>query len=378
MPEAVIVEAVRTPIGRNRGKLKDWWAADLLAAIFNELLARTKIDPAVVDDVIVGCVTQTGEQGLNIARIATLVSDLPVSVPGSSINRACGSGQWSITHAAEAIMAGTNDVIIAGGVESMSRVTLLSDAGDPAGMKSYTRKFGLIPQGISAELMAEKWGLTREEIDRFSFDSHQKAIRATDEGRFKDEILPLKVNGEMMTQDEGIRRDTSIEKLTKLRPAFKEDGMITAGSSSQISDGAAALMITSPEKADELGLRPRARLKSFATTGVDPMLMLTGPITSTPKALTRAGLTLDDMDLIEVNEAFASVPLAFIKELEPKLETINVNGGAIALGHPVGSTGSRLLTSILYEMERRKSRYGLVTMCCGLGIGTATILELCS
>ena len=381
MREAVIVEAVRTPVGRRGGKLKQWHPVDLLAHTLRALMARTPLDPAQIDDVIAGCVSQVGEQSLNVARSAVLGAGFPESVPGTTIDRQCGSSQQAVHFAAQAVMSGATDAVIACGVESMSRVPLgttwLHGPGTRFGAFMETRYQGmLVDQGMSAELIAKKWELTRADLDEYSYGSHRRALAATAEGRFAREIIPVPVSEtEIMTADEGIRADTSMAKLGSLEPAFTPGGAITAGNSSQISDGAAALLIMERGFADRSGLRPRARFVSFAVTGDDPVLMLTAPISATHDVLRRARLTLDDIDLFEVNEAFASVVLAWEAATGADLERTNVNGGSIALGHPLGSTGARLMTSLLHELERRGERYGLQTMCEGGGMANATIIE---
>jgi acetyl-CoA acetyltransferase family protein len=388
MNDAVIVDAVRTPVGRRGGALRDWHPGDLAAEVLAALVARNDLDPAAVDDVILGCVDQVGEQSINLARFAALGAGFPDSVPGTTIDRQCGSAQQAAHFAAQGVMAGAYDVVIAGGVESMTRVPMWSNFSDrrqPYGSR-FRERYGLGPQdfidqGLSGEIIADRWEITREELDEFALESHRRAAAATDEGRFAPEILPIRVatDGDetLLREDEGIRRDTSLEALAKLRPVFREDGKLTAGNSSQISDGAAALLITSERRAAQLGLRPRARFHTFALAGVDPVEMLSGPIPATRKALQRSGLALDDIDLFEVNEAFASVPIAWLRELGADPDRLNVNGGAIALGHPLGCTGARLMTTLLYEMERRGARYGLQAMCEGGGTANATILELC-
>jgi acetyl-CoA acetyltransferase family protein len=383
VPTAVIVDAIRTPLGKRNGKLKDWHPVDLAAETLRALVDRTGIDPAIVDDVVMGCVMQVGEQGVNIARNAVLAAGWPETIPGTTVDRQCGSSQQAAHFAAQGVIAGAYDVVVAAGVEVMTRVPMGASMADgkfglPFGPKigaRYAEVGGLVPQGISAELIAEKWGISREEMDAFGLRSQQYAARATAEGRFQSEILPvLGADGSMMTTDEGIR-DTSLEKLASLKPSFKEDGGVTAGNSSQITDGAAALLIMSEEKAAALGLRPRARFVSFALAGADPRLMLTAPIPATTKVLERAGMTLDQMDLVEINEAFASVVLAWEKEHHPDMSKVNVNGGAIALGHPLGCSGARLMTTLLNELERSGGRYGLQTMCEGGGMANATIIE---
>jgi len=385
MPTAVIVDAVRTPAGRRGGKLKDWHPVDLLSEVLKTLVARNDLDPAMVEDVIAGCVSQTGEQSVNVARNAALAAGFPESVPGTTIDRQCGSSQQAAHFAAQGVMAGVYDIVIAAGVEVMTRVpmgiTMQQGPGIPFGPRMVERyENGLVPQGISAELIADKWGVTREELDQISVDSHQRATRATEEGRFDGQIVPIEVKNEdgtieLMTRDEGIRPTTTTEVLAGLSPAFKTDGVVTAGNSSQISDGAAAILILSEEKANELGLKPRARFHSFSLAGVDPVTMLTGPIPATEKVLAKAGLDIDDIDLFELNEAFASVVAAWLKETGADWNKTNVNGGAIALGHPLGASGAKLMTTLVNELERSGGRYGLQTMCEGGGMANATIIE---
>jgi acetyl-CoA acyltransferase len=395
MRTAVIVDAVRTAGGKRNGKLSGWHPADLASEVLSALVQRNDLDPALVEDVIMGCVMQVGAQGINVGRNAVLAAGFPESVPSTTIDRQCGSSQQSAHFAAQGVMAGAYDVVIAAGVEVMTQVPMGASFADgkygvPFGPKvglRYAEIGGLVPQGISAELIADKWGLTREDLDAFGAQSQQRAARATDEGRFENEIVPVRESrldretgkvvdsDELVTADEGIRRDTTVESLANLKPAFKPDGKVTAGNSSQITDGASAALIMSEEKANELGLRPRARFVQFALAGVDPVTMLTGPIPSTEKVLAKAGLSVDDIDLFEVNEAFASVVLAWEKELKPDMERVNVNGGAIALGHPLGCSGTKLLATLLNELERTGGRYGLQTMCEGGGMANATIIE---
>ncbi|MGH2768936.1 MAG: thiolase family protein [Actinomycetota bacterium] len=397
MPEAVIVGAVRTPLGRRGGKLKDWHPADLLAATLSELINRAKIDPGLVDDVITGCVSQVGEQSLNIGRNAWLAAGLPEEVPATTIDRQCGSSQQAAHFAAQGVIAGAYDLAIACGVEHMTRVPMGSSlaAGFPFTPQLLARYEGaLVPQGISAELLAADFDLGRNELDAYALRSHILAARATEEGRFCDEILPLKVEAasgaELAEADEGIRFHPDLEKMAQLRPAFFSDDMasrfpeirwvVTAANSSQITDGAAALLIATPETAERLGLRPRARFVAFALAGSDPVRMLTGPIPATAKVLGRAGLELErDIDVVEINEAFSSVVLAWKKALDINEtwfeERVNSNGGAIALGHPIGASGARLMTTLLHELERRGGRYGLQTMCEGGGQANATLIE---
>jgi acetyl-CoA acetyltransferase family protein len=385
MPEAVIVEAVRTPLGRRNGRLKDWHPVDLAAEVLIALQERSGIDPARVDDVVMGCVMQVGEQSTNVARNAILAAGWPESVPGTTIDRQCGSSQQAAHFAAQGVMAGAYDIVVAAGVEAMTRVPMGSAMADgkygfpfgPRVSARYANVGGLVPQGISAELIAEKWGLSRDELDAFALASYERAGRATAEGRFEREIVPLHdVNGELMTTDEGIRV-TDLAQLGSLRPAFKEDGRITAGNSSQITDGAAGLLIMSDAMADRLGLRPRARFVDFAVAGADPQLMLTAPIPATAKILQRSGLSLADFDVIEINEAFAAAVLAWHREYpEVDMARVNPNGGAIALGHPLGGSGARLMTTMLHELERTGGRYGLQLMCEGGGLANATVIEL--
>jgi acetyl-CoA acyltransferase len=388
MREAVIVEAVRTPIGRRNGKLKDWHPVDLLAHTLKALVERAGIEPELIEDVITGCVSQIGEQGLNVSRNAALAAGFPESVPATTVDRQCGSSQQAAHFAAQGVIAGAYDIVVAAGVESMTRVPMGTTATNPKpdgstgmafGPMMSKRYPGLVPQGISAEMIADKWGITREELDAFSLESHRKAARAIEEGRFDREIVPVPIKTdegeEMFTRDEGVRFDTSMEKLAQLKPSFKANGKVTAGNSSQISDGAAALLIMESRRAEQLGLKPRARFHAFALAGVDPVIMLTGPIPATEKVLQRGGLSLDDIDLIEINEAFASVVLAWEREIHPDMSKVNVNGGAIALGHPLGCSGARLMTTLLHELERTGKRWGLQTMCEGGGLANATIIE---
>jgi acetyl-CoA acyltransferase len=378
MREVVIVEAVRTPIGRRKGALKDVHPVVLGAMALRELATRAKIDPAIVEDVVMGTVSQVGEQGLNIARNVVLQAGFPVEVPATTVDRQCGSGQQAVHFAANLIQSEVCDITIAGGVESMTRLPIGSsiEVGGSPYPPSLLEQYPITHQGISAEMIAEKWHITRDEVDAFSLRSHQLAAHAADNGYFDRELMRVSLaDGSTFAADEGIRRDTTLEKLAGLQPAFKPDGIVTAGGSSQISDGAAALLLTTLEKAAELGLRPRARIVAQKVVGVDPVMMLTGPIPATQQILKRAGLSLDDIDLVEINEAFAPVVLAWERELHPDMSRVNVNGGAIALGHPLGASGARLMITLLHELERRGARYGLQTMCCGGGLGTATIIE---
>ncbi|MBU8729428.1 thiolase family protein [Cytobacillus oceanisediminis] len=380
MREAVIVEGVRTPVGRKNGFLKDIRADDLAAEALMALAERAGIDPQIIDDVILGCVSQIGEQTGDIARVAALIAGFPIEVPGTTIDRQCGSSQQAVHFAAQAILAGDMEIVIAGGVESMSRVPIGSSYQGVGFSEKLTDKHEIIHQGLSAERIAEKYGFTREELDRYSLESHQKALKAQDEGRFEREIAPLNVklpDGQLMTvsEDSGPRKETSLEALGSLRAVFKENGVIHAGNSSQISDGAAALLIMSRDKAEELGMKPRFRILSRTAVGSDPTLMLTGPIPATEKVLKNAGLAIEDIDVFEVNEAFAPVPLAWLKETGADPAKLNPNGGAIALGHPLGGSGARLMVTMMHELERTGGRYGLQTMCEGLGMANATIIE---
>jgi len=379
--EVVIVEAVRTPMGRRGGVLSGVHPNDLGALVLNEVVRRAGIESSMVEDVVFGCVDQVGEQGANTARNCLLTADFPYEVPATTVDRQCGSGQQAVHFAANLIQAGTCDITIGGGVEAMSRVPLginiMQGPGAPF-HPALLQKYPLTPQGISAEEIAKKWGIERPEADEFALGSYEKAKRARDEGRFDREILPVDVKLEglpaTIKTDEGIR-DTSLEKLAGLQPSFRPDGIHHAGNSSQITDGAAALLLMAREKADELGIKPRARIIGQAVVGSDPVLMLTGPMTATPKVLKKAGVELKDIDLIEINEAFASVILAWKREVHPDMAKVNVNGGAIALGHPLGATGARLMTTLLHELERTGGRYGMQVMCCGGGLGTATVIE---
>ncbi len=390
MTNAVIIDAVRTPGGKRNGKLRNWHAADLGSEPLKALVERNDLDPALIDDVIMGCVMQVGEQSLNIGRNALLAAGFPESVPGTTIDRQCGSSQQALHFGAQGVMAGAYDVVIGGGVEVMTRTpmgsSVVRELGYPFGprmMQRYAERGGLVGQGEGAELIAEKWGLGREELDEFSVRSHHLAARATAEGRFEREIIPVAIKDderndtdEMITTDEGIRPDSSVGVLANLKPAFRaEGGRVTAGNSSQITDGASGVLIMSEEKAAALGLTPRARFHSFAVVGSDPIFMLTGPIPATRAVLEKAKLTLDDMDVIEINEAFASVPLAWAKELDVDMDKVNVNGGAIALGHPLGASGAKLMATLVNELERTNGRWGLLTMCEGGGMANATVIE---
>ncbi|HWF15452.1 MAG TPA: thiolase family protein [Acidimicrobiales bacterium] len=389
MPTAVIVDAVRTPVGRRGGRLSGWHATDLAAQPLAALLARNDLDPSLVEDVVMGCTMTVGEQAMNIARNAALAAGFPESVPGTTVDRQCGSAQQAIHFAAQAVMSGAMDVAIGAGIESMSRVPIGSTTEPGPGEAYgplYKERFELIHQGECAEEIARRWSVSREEMDALALQSHQRAARATDEGRFSREIVALEARvhpdvpgaaevGGLMEVDEGIRRDTSLEKLAGLKGAFSETGTVTAGTSSQISDGAAAVLIMSEERATSLGLTPRARFHTFAVAANDPQIMLTAVIPATELVLAKSKLQLDEIDLVEINEAFASVVLAWGREFHPDMDRVNVNGGAIALGHPTGCSGARLMATLLNELERTGGRYGLQTMCEGGGQANATIIE---
>ena len=379
MQNAVIVGAVRSAVGRKNGKLSGVRPDDLLADTLTALVQRSRIDPAEVEDVVIGCVSKVGEQGFNIARNAALIAGFPLDVCGTTLDRMCGSGQQAANFAAMGVMAGQYECVIAGGVENMTRVPMGSDGSGPGEGPLSPRLqalYTIIPQGFSAEMVAERWGLKREDLDEISARSHEKAGRAIAEGRFTREIAPLTLpDGSVFDTDEGVRVPVNREKMAALAPSFKSDGVVTAANSSQISDGAAALLIMSETRAKALGLPPRARIVATSLAGVDPAIMLTGPIPATQRVLKKAGLTLEQMDLFEINEAFASVVLAWERELHPDMDRVNVNGGAIALGHPLGCSGARLMTTLLHELERRGKRFGLQTMCIGFGQGIGTIIE---
>ena len=392
MPTAVIVDAVRTAGGKRNGNLSGWHPADLAGEVLKQLVERNQLDPELVDDVIMGCVMQVGNQGLNIGRNAVLAAGFPETVPATSVDRQCGSSQQAAHFGAQGVMAGAYDIVIAAGVEVMTTTPMgasITPGSMPFGPRVMARYRdpGLVPQGISAEMIAEKWGLTREDLDAFGAESQRRAEQATAEGRFDNEIVGVthkrldKETGnivessDLVTRDEGIRPGTTVETLAKLKPAFKPDGIVTAGNSSQITDGASAMLIMSEEKAKELGLTPRARFHAFSVVGVDPVTMLTGPIPATTKVLAKAGMTMDDIDLFEVNEAFASVVLAWEKEHQADMSKVNVNGGAIALGHPLGCSGAKLMATLVNELERTGGRWGLQTMCEGGGLANGTIIE---
>jgi acetyl-CoA acyltransferase len=381
--EVVIVEAVRTPIGRGhaeKGYYKDTHPNELLGRCYTEVLDRAGVDASRVEDVIAGCVQQFGEQGFNVARNAWLQEGLPIEAAASTVDRQCGSAQQAVNFGAALIAAGIHDVVIGSGVEHMGHLPF------SAGMKTQQEfgsaftpqlmeKHNLVGQGLGAEMIADQWEIPRSELDELALRSHHLAAKATEEGRFERETVPFKVNGSTYVADQGIRPDTSLEALAALKPVFKEDGRITAGNSSQISDGAAAVLLMSREKADELGLRPRARIVDQTTVGVDPVTMLTGPIPATQKILDRNSMTIGDIDFVEINEAFAPVVAAWAREHKPDMDRVNPRGGAMALGHPLGSTGARLLTTLLHELEDEDKELGLVTMCCGGGLGTATLVQ---
>jgi acetyl-CoA acyltransferase len=380
MAEAVIVEAVRSPVGKRNGGLSGVHAADLSAQVLNGLVEKAGIDPGLVDDVIWGCVMQAGEQSMDIGRTALLAAGWPETVPGVTVDRQCGSSQQSIHFAAAGVVAGHYDVVVAGGVESMSRTPMgasLANGGNPFS-PGFKARYDRTPnQGIGAEMIAEQWGFDRTTVDQFSLGSHEKAAAAQDSGAFDDQIVAIKdQDGNMVLKDEGIRRGTPIEKMAQLKPAFKEDGVIHAGNSSQISDGSAALLIMTAEKAKDLGLNPIAKVHTAVLAGADPVIMLTAPIPATQKALKRSGLSLEDIGVFEVNEAFAPVPLAWLKDIGADEKKLNPNGGAIALGHPLGGSGARIMTTMLYHMRDKGIRYGLQTMCEGGGQANATIIEL--
>jgi acetyl-CoA acyltransferase len=383
MRETVIVEAVRTAVGKRNGGLSGMHAADLSAVVLNELLERTGIGPEIVDDVIWGCVSQVGDQSSNIGRYAVLAAGWPESIPGTTVNRACGSSQQALDFAVQAVMSGQQDVVVAGGVEVMSRVPLgaARATGMPYGPKVLARYDNFsFNQGLSAEMIAKKWGFSRSQLDEYSVQSHERAAAAQDSGAFTGQIVPVftdeKDEGTVVVADEGVRRGTTVEKLAALKPAFVDDGVIHAGNSSQISDGAAALLVTTSEMALELGLTPMVRYRAGAVTGADPVLMLTGPIPATEKVLTKAGVPLAEVGVFEVNEAFAPVPLAWLAETGADRRRLNPLGGAIALGHPLGASGAVLMTRMVHHMRENGIRYGLQTMCEGGGTANATLVEL--
>lgn len=375
MREVVIVEAVRTPVGKKNGMLSGIRPDELLAKVLKEVVDRAGVDSSLIEDVIAGCVTQVGEQANDIARLAALIAGFPITVPGVTLDRQCGSSQQAVHFASQAILSGDMDVVIACGVESMSRVPMLSNLQGATYSPLLTNRHEIIHQGLSAERIAEKWDFSREELDQFALKSHEKALRAIQEGRFEREIIEIETEKGIMKTDEGPREDTSMEKLANLEPPFLKKGRITAGNASQISDGAAAILLMSREKANELGIKARFRIIARSVVGSDPTLMLTGPVPATENVLKKAGMRLSDIDLFEINEAFASVPLHWLKETGADPEKLNVNGGAIALGHPLGASGARVMATLVHELERQNKKYGLQAICEGFGMANATIIE---
>lgn len=380
MREVVIIEGVRTAVARRKGSLTHTRADDLAAMVLDKLVNKAGVDKSLVEDVILGCVSQVSEQGGNIARTAALIAGFPSYVPGVTIDRQCGSSQQAVHFAAQAIASGDMEIVIAGGVESMTRVPMFSNMGDYKPSPKLTKSYEIINQGLSAERIAEKWDLSREELDAFSVQSHERAQKAIQSGHFEKEIVSLEVEQEdgsfkTFSVDEGPRPGTTMDVLAGLKTVFDPNGRITAGNASQMSDGASAVLLMSREKADELGLKPRARIVARTVIGSDPTLMLTGPIAATQKVLAKANMTIEDMDSYEVNEAFAPVPLAWLKEIGADPQKLNPNGGAIALGHPLGATGTKLLVSLLHELDRTNGRYGLLSICEGMGMANATIIE---
>ncbi|SEI97231.1 acetyl-CoA acetyltransferases [Bhargavaea ginsengi] len=376
MREVVIVEGVRTAVGRRKGALSETRPDELAAVVLEELVKRAGVGKDRVEDVILGCVTQSGEQGGNIARTSALIAGFPIEVPGVTIDRQCGSSQQAVHFGAQAIAAGDMDIVIAGGVESMTREPMFSNVGDARPSEKLTSQYEIINQGLSAERIAEKWGMSRTELDEYSARSHERAFAAIGEGRFRDEVVPVETaDGNVFDTDEGPREGSTPDVLGGLKTVFKEDGVITAGNASQMSDGASAVLLMSREKADELGLKPKARIVARSVVGSDPTLMLTGPIAATEKVLKKAGLSIGDMDTYEVNEAFAPVPLAWLKETGADPEKLNVDGGAIALGHPLGATGTKLLVTLMNRLDRTGGRYGLLAICEGMGMANATVIE---
>lgn len=380
MREVVIVEGVRSPVGRRKGKFQEMRPDELAAIVLEELMERASVEKGAVEDVILGCVSQSGEQGGNIARTAALIAGFPDFVPGVTIDRQCGSSQQAVHFGAQAILSGDMDIVVAGGVESMTRVPMFSNMQGVKPSKKLTDRYEIINQGLSAERIAEKWGFSRRQLDAYAVKSHERALNAIGSGVYDKEIVSVDVPDERgdlqkVTKDEGPRPDTTEEVLAGLKPAFDEQGVITAGNASQMSDGASAVLLMSKEKAQELGMKPKARIVARAVVGSDPTLMLTGPIAATKKVLEKAGLAIGDMDRYEVNEAFAPVPLAWLEDIGGDPDKLNVNGGAIALGHPLGATGTKLLVSLVHELERSGSRYGLLAICEGMGMANATIIE---
>ncbi|MFS0577438.1 thiolase family protein [Sporosarcina sp. 179-K 3D1 HS] len=380
MREVVIIEGVRTAVGRRKGSFAGYRADELAAVVLEEVVRRAGVEKGDVEDVILGCVTQIGEQAMNVARTSALIAGFPIHVPGVTIDRQCGSSQQAVHFASQAIASGDMDIVIAGGVENMTRSPMFSNIGDTQTSPKLMEQHEIINQGFSAERIAKKWGLSREDLDRFSMESHKRAFEAIAEGRFQDEIVPVEVvqeDGSVRTMevDEGPRKGSTMEVLGGLPTVFDEEGVITAGNASQMSDGASAVLLMSREKADELGVKPIARIVARSVVGSDPTLMLTGPIEATKKVLLKAGLTIGDMDTYEVNEAFAPVPLAWLKDTGADPAKLNPNGGAIALGHPLGATGTRIFVSMINELKRRNGRYGLIAICEGMGMANATIIE---
>lgn len=378
--EVVVVEAVRTPVGKRNGVFREKHPVHLAAVVLDEVVKRAGIEKHLVEDIVMGCVTPIAEQGYNIGRLSALEAGFPIEVPAVQINRMCGSGQQAIHFASQEIKAGDMDITIAAGVESMTKVPILSDGNERTIPSSLHEKYMFVHQGISAELLVEKYRLTRQQLDEYAYESHRRAVWAQEAGKFTKEIVPVEGidkdgNRIIVTEDEGPRRDTSLEALAALKPVFKPNGVITAGNASQMSDGAAAVLLMEQQKAMELGLKPKAKIVSQVVVGSDPTYMLDGVIPATKKALQKAKLTIDDIDVVEINEAFASVVLAWQKEIGADLAKVNVNGGAIALGHPLGATGAKLMTSLVHELERREGKYGLLTICIGHGMATATIVE---
>lgn len=374
LSDVVIVDAIRTATGKRKGAFSDTHPVDILTPVLKALVERSDLDPALVEDVVTGCVSMTDEQGGNIGRLAVLAAGFPVEVPAFSLNRMCGSSQQAIHSASQAILAGDMDITIACGVENMTRVPMGSDMGGFS--NELINRHNIVPQGFSAEMIASNWELERDELDAFSLESHRKAAKAMDNDAFRREILPIELDSGTFDQDEGIRRDTSLEKLAGLTPSFQpDDGVITAGNSSQISDGAAGVLLMSDKKAKELQVKPRAKIIARTVVGEDPVMMLTGVIPATKKVLQKAGLQMEDIDVFEINEAFASVVKAWEKELQPDMDKVNPRGGAIALGHPLGASGARISTTLLHEIEDTGGKYGLQVMCIGFGMATATIIE---
>jgi acetyl-CoA acyltransferase len=384
MRDALIIDAVRSPIGKRNGTLASVRADELAAQVLNRLVERLDVDPGAIEDIQMGCVSQVGEQALNVGRVASLIAGWPETVCATTVDRQCGSSMQAAMNAASAVQAGHLDLVVAAGVENMSRVPMGSNLGE-AGWSGLSEKlfenWQIVPQGISAEVIAEEWGLSRQALDEYSYESHMRAVRAIDDGRFENEIVPIEVSnprvGVLFSVDETPRRDTSLEKMASLTPAFKEDGVVTAGNSSQIVDGSAAMLVAGEERASALGLQPRARFVSFGLAGVDPYRMLHGNPEACDRALVHAGLSWDDMAVIEVNEAFASVVLQFVKDtgLGDRMEDVNPNGGGISLGHPLGATGARITATLLNELDRREARYGIATMCIGQGQAIAAVIE---